>query len=418
MRSALPGKSSSNTVVALTKAALRIFRLADVADAIGDLAGLGQANIKSFVRMAEEDLAKRPSAEFTAVAAADREWVEGVLARTYIGLAADPARLVMGESLIGAEAVVRLADKAMTAADRRDVDAASGDVRAYLTAVSWSIAYLISEWYSTNEDPNRAAMSQATGETLQTVREIQQLLEALRTHFDSSFASALVQLEQSTLKDTCSSPDPEPERIVFELDFGFAPLATEAELAELVSAAFVAVLEDRPVLIEVSLPPLDEDVKELGDALHVAQLKRRFQNKARRLRLTLTAFFSPQVEAAWAPYLQGVPARVTVVRAILTGQEETGARLQIWRSTPALPSVFIQLTPDEVHAVVESVGLGHWDHLKLGAGWRAADELPRSVIVEKVMPGILTELVRWEKISDENWAVDMLFLPSWHIGAG
>lgn len=417
MRSALPGKSSPNTTVALTKVALRLFRLADLADAIGDLTGLGQESIQSLVRTAEKELANRTSAEFTAVATADREWVEGVLARTYIRLAADPARQIMGESLIGAEAVVRLADEAMSTDDRRDVFAASDDARAYLTALSESIAYLISEWYSTNAEPNRAAMSQAVGETLQTVRAIPNLIEALKAHLDSSLAPTLFQLEQSTLEDHGSSPEPEPERIVFELDFGFAPLATDAELAELVSAAVVAVLEDRPVRIEVSLPTLDEDVKKFGDAVRAAQLKRERQKKARRLRLALSAFFSPQVEAAWALYL-GVPARVTVVRAILAEQEATRAKLDVWRTTPPRASAPIWLTPDEVHAVVESVGLNHWDHLKGGAGWRAADELPRSVIVEKVMPSILAELVRGEVTSEEDWTADVLFLPSWHIGQG
>ena len=418
MRSALPGKSSPNTTVALTKVALRLFRLSDLADAIGDLTGLGQASIESLVRTAEQGLANRPSAEFTAVATVDREWVEGVLTRTYIGLAADPARPIMGESLIGAGAVVRLADEAMTADDRREVDAASDDVRAYLTAVSESIAYLISKWYSTNEEPNRAAMSQVAGETLQTVRAIPDLIEELKAHLDSSLAPVLVRLEQSTLEDPSSQPEPEPERIVFELDFGFAPLATDAELTDLVSAAVVAVLEERPVCIEVSLPTLDEDLKEFGDAVRVARMKREHQNKARRLRLALLTFFSPQVEAMWATYLQGVPARVTVVRALLREPETTRAKLDVWRTTPPRASAPIWLTPDEVHAVVESVRLGQWDHLRGGAGWRAADELPRSVIVEKVMASILTELVREEVTSEEGWAADVLFLPSWHIGQG
>jgi hypothetical protein len=234
---------------------------------------------------------------------------------------------------------------------------------------------------------------------------------------ESFIRRQLAQLEQSTLQDHGSSPESEPERIVFELDFGFAPLATDAELTELVSAAVVAVLEDRPVLIEVSLPTLDEDVKKFGDAVRAAQLKREYRTKAERLRRTLTAFFSPQVESEWGFYLGG-HARVTVVRAILAGQVATRAKLDVWRTTPPRASAPIWLTPDEVPAVVESVKLKHWDHLAGGAGWRAADELPHSVIVEKVMPNILAALVRGEVTSEENWKADVLFLPSWHIGQG
>lgn len=417
MRSELPGRSSPNTAVALTKVTLRLFQLPELADAIGDLTGLGQKTIQSLVRMAEKNIADRASAEFTAVATEEREWAEGLLARTYIRLSQDPARQIMGESLIGADALVRLADRAMADVDRREVSAASDNAQAYLAALSGSIAYLISEWYSTNAEPNRAAISQAVGETLQTVRDIPNQLETLKAYLESSLDPVLFRLEQSTLDVPGPPPEPEAERIVFELDFGFAPLATDAELTDLVTAAVVTVLEDRPVRIEVTLPTLDEDMKKFGDAVLAAQLKRDRQNKARRFQLILSAFFSPQIETAWALYL-GVPDRVTVVRAILAEQETTGAKLDVWRTTPPRVSAPIWLTSDEVHAVLDSVELGHWEHLRMGAGWRSADELPRSIIVEKVIPSILAELVRTEVISEEDWTAEVLFLRSWHIGQG
>jgi hypothetical protein len=413
--SALPGKSSPNTAVALTKVALRLFKLGELADAISGLTGLKQTTVESLVRSAELELANRPSAEFSAVAVADRKWVENMLARTYGGLAAHSAHRVMSESLVGAAAVVLLADEAMTDADRRDVDATSDDVRAYLTAVSWAIATLISEWYATNEEPNRAAMSRAAGETLQTVRA---LPDALKAHLDSSIALVLARLEQPALENASSPPEPEPERILFELDFNFAPLATDTELVELVSAAVVAVLTDKPVRIDVSLPTLDSDVAKFRDAVLRAQIKRERQNAALRLRLVLLAFFSIQVEEAWPSFLRGVPDRVTVVRAILAGKGATGSKLDVWRTTPPLAWAPIWLTPDEVQAVVNSVGLSHWDHLRGGAGWRAVDELPHSLIVEKVMSSILAELVRQNVTNEADWSADALFLPSWHIGQG
>lgn len=419
MRSALPGKKTSpNTAVGLTKVALRLFGLPELANAISDLTGLGNTTMQSMVRTAENELANRTSAEFNAVTTSDREWVESLLTRTYTKLAAEPARQVMSEGLIGPKAVARLAHEAMTADDRRDFDAASDDARAYLTALSESIAYLISEWYSTSPEPNRAAMSQATGESLQTLRSIPNLIEALKTHLDASLGPILLKLEQSTLGDTTSPPEPDPEQIVFELDFSFAPLATRDELNELVTTAVMAVLEGRPVRIEVSLPTLDEDVKRFGDAVRAAQLKRDWKTKAQRRRLALSAFFSPQVEAAWGFHLNGVPDRVTVVRAILMEQQTTGSKLDVWRTTPPVASAPIWLTPDEVKKVVESVGLGHWDHLAGGPGWRDASQLPHSVIVEKVMSSILAELVRRDVTTGENWTADVLFLPSWHIGQG
>ncbi len=129
MGSALPGKSSANTAVTLTRVALRLFQLGDLADAIGDLTGLGRANVDSLVRKAQAELADHAATEFTAVPLADRQWAEGVLRHAYVQVALDPARRVMGDSLIGPEAVALLAQEAMSAEDAREVIAASEDTR-------------------------------------------------------------------------------------------------------------------------------------------------------------------------------------------------------------------------------------------------------------------------------------------------
>lgn len=418
MRATLPGESSPKTTVALTKVALRLLGVSELAHAIGDLAGLRRTSIPSLVQDAQKQIADHSSAEFTAIGSADRAWVEDLLSRTYTRLATDPARHVMGESLIGATAVARLADEAMTAEEQREVGAASDDVRAYLTALSESIAYLVSQWYSASQESSRAAMSQAAGETLHIVREIPGLVEGVKAHLESSLATALARLEQPTQDESGSSPDPESEQVRFELDLHYAPIATDAIFTDLVSTATVAMLENRPFRIDVSMPTLDDELKGIDDAVRVAQLKRNCLAKAHGLALAVSAFFSPQVEKFWASYLHGVPDRVAVVRAIFTGQKGTRAKLDVWRTTPPLASAPIWLTQDEVPAVLESVELGHWDYLRGGAGWRAADELPRSIIVEKVMPSILTELVRREVTAEEGWPAEVLFLPSWHIGQG
>src|SRR5690606_38758379 len=119
---------------------LRLLGVSELADAIGDLTGLRRTTISSLVRDAQNQITEHSYAEFTAIGSADREWAEDLLSRTYIRLATDPTCQVMGESLIGATAVARLADEAMTAEERREVDAASNDVRAYLSALSESIA--------------------------------------------------------------------------------------------------------------------------------------------------------------------------------------------------------------------------------------------------------------------------------------
>lgn len=421
LSAALPGGSPSNTPVAITKVALRLIGLPDVADAVGDLTGLGRSNVQALVRAAEKEVATRPSSEFTAVGEADREWVEGVLSRTYSNLASEPRRHLMVEGIVGAKAVAKLANEAMSPTDRRDVDAATEDVRTYLDAVSESIAFLVAEWYATNAEANRAAMSQVAGETLQTVRGIPDLIGELRKYIDSGLASALAKLDAGHLgrvEVPVSEQPEEPMTIVFEVDMTFRPTATVEELAETVGTAVLAALEDRPFEIVVSLPTLDADLAVYQDPIVIAQQKREFNGKARRLATTLTAFFSPQVEGVWSHYMKGVPDRVRVVRGIFAGQRATSAKLDVWRTEPPLANAPIWLTPDEVSAVLESVQLGHWDHLRAGAYWRAADELPRPLIIDKVMPSILAELVRRGVTADPEWPADALLLAAWHIGQG
>ncbi|CAN7407372.1 hypothetical protein LJR042_002568 [Microbacterium maritypicum] len=416
MAEALPGKSSPNIPVALTKVALRLIGASDLADAIGDLTGLGRKSIDTLVRTAKSQISDHASAEFVAVGQADREWAESMLSRTYVRLATDPARPVMSEGLIGAEAVARLADAMIVADDRRVLNSSSDDVQAYVTAVSEAIAYLISQWYSTNAEANRAAMSQAAGETLRAVRGLPDLADDIKAHFDAVIEPAIEQLRQSAA--SAEEPEPQGEQFDFELDGELALIASEDELADVVQAIVVALYEEKPFRVEVSLPTLDDQLKGIDDVMVASQIRRRYQAKARRAQLALSAFFTAQIESVWTPYLRNISDRVVVVRAIVADQVPAGSKLDVWRTEPPLASAPIWLTSDEIAATVESTRLGEWDHLRGGAGWRAADELPHSVIREKVMPSILAELVRREVTTKDGWDAEAALLPHWHIGQG
>lgn len=398
--------------------ALRLFRLADLADAIGDLTGLGHATVASMAVQAQKDLAGHSSVEFVAVSLADRQWAEDVVTRAYVRLARDPQQRIMSESLVGPDQIVKLADDAMQVEDGRELQTMSDDLRAYVSALSRSIAYLVCRWYATSDEPNRVAMSQATGETLRTVRRLPSLIEDVKAHLDSSVAAALARLEQSTQTTAKVEESTEAESVFFELDFALALTTNEADLAARISAATVAVLEGKSINIIVSMPTLDSDVKYFGDVVYQAQLKRERLSAAHRLNLVLSAFFSPQVQSAWGHYLADLASHVSVVHAIISKQDATGSKLDVWRTIPPVASAPVWLDADEVKAVVESVRLNEWDQLRGGPGWRAADELPRSVIVEKVMASILHDLTRQGLTSDASWSEKMLQLPYWHIGQG
>lgn len=416
MRDALPGKSSINTTVAFTKVALRLLKVDELADAIGDLTGVGQKKIESLVRKAETEIDKRNSAEFVAVAMADREWAEGVVSRSYIRLANDPARDIMSESLVGVDAVVQLASKAMNAVDQKDVRTASDDIKAYMTALSRAVAQWICAWYSSNPEPNLPAMSKVAGETLQAVRELPHQINTMGDHLGTLISSVHSQAEQPE-KDELS-PSVEAELIVFELDGQLECQANYAELAELVSAATIAVIESRPISIVVKAQAYDETLDKVTDAVYRAQLRRRLHQKLKWFRDVLSAFFSAQAEVAWSPYLATVDQRVSLVRSVFANQYASGEKLDVWRTAEPNASAPVWLSSDEVQAVVQSTRVGHWDHLRMGAGWRAADELPDHVIREKVIVSILAELVRQGITLQNGWPASVLFLRQWHIGQG
>jgi hypothetical protein len=94
-----------------------------------------------------------------------------------------------------------------------------------------------------------------------------------------------------------------------------------------------------------------------------------------------------------------------------------GTKLDVWRTEA--PELFapVYLSTDEVEAVLSNFRFKSMKDLAFGAGWRAADELPRDIIVKKVLPRILTE-IELRRVDLANQERVVLVLPSWHIGQG
>ncbi|WP_144880689.1 hypothetical protein [Microbacterium paraoxydans] len=418
MGSDLPGKPSERVSVVLSKVALRMVGGGDFADAISDLTGLGRPSIEKLVRAAEKDLSQHGATEFGDLRPEDRQWAEEVLTNSYIALAADPARPMMGDSLIGPETVERLAREAMTDADVREMDRVGDDARAYLTALSMAIAHLVSNWYSTNPDANRVAMSQVAGETLATVRGMPAVLEEIREALNATYLPVLRRLEHSELPVDTDAPMPDEERISFALRYDLALIDTDEEFSDAVKRASIAVIEGRRVNVDVTMPTLDAELAPLPDPILIAEYKRGRLRKAERIRLALSAFFSRQVDEYWSTYLGWLPDRVAVARAIIADPVTQGTKLDVHRTVAPQASAPIWLTADEVTAVLEYLQLEHMGFLRVGPGWRHAGDLPRSVLLEKAMPAILHEVVRHAETEGDDWLGDILFLPYWDLGEG
>lgn len=403
--------SSEGVTIACGKAALRFLGKSDISDAIGDLTGIGKKSIKSLVKSSLQALNEGPASEYSAVSAEDRQWVEAVLTRAYSRLVELHAREVIVESLVSTEALVQLAERAMTDGDIRDLEKSSEDVRGYMNGLSRAIATVVSKWYLANPDANRSAQSLVVGETLGAVRRME-------TQTERNHAHIVRKLDQFT--NGLHVPEPEPELFTFEFDYKLESLTSEVELGELVTNAAVAVIERRAFSIEVTFPFLVTALESIDDKVSAAQLKRNYMSKSLRLERTLSAFFSPQVESVWGDFLEG-NNRTIAARNILNLQARitpTGQMLKVWRDDPDINPITIGLAPDEVQSILNSVGLEHWNQLASGAYWKAADELPESTIVTKVMPGILDMLTLQGRIHGVDWPANLLHLHGWHISQG
>lgn len=172
LSSPLPGKASAPTGVAVLKASLRIIGVSDLADVIGDLTGVGRATVETLAARAVSYLDEHASEEFRELGAADREWVQGVVSRCYQRLASDPERRMVRESVVGSAQLSRLAIESMSDADTAAVEQANDDARAYLVALSETIASLVTRWYESDREANQVATTMVAGETLERVRRL------------------------------------------------------------------------------------------------------------------------------------------------------------------------------------------------------------------------------------------------------
>lgn len=207
------------------------------------------------------------------------------------------------------------------------------------------------------------------------------------------------------------------EVVVFELDAQF--VLTESDFEELVKRAVVAAEMGFYVQAEVRLQEIDESQYQNVDPLAVARHRRSRIDWTTRASKKLSLLFSEAVRTAWSTYFNSVEDFVNVARTLLTPSypETSGTKLDVWRTMSPQLSAPVFLSEAEVDDLLIHLEFSHMKSLAMGAYWRAADELPRTLIQMKVIPSILEIFVRHidmtEPISHETFA-----LPSWHIGEG
>ncbi|MFP6561342.1 hypothetical protein WJ542_24005 [Paraburkholderia sp. B3] len=157
------------------------------------------------------------------------------------------------------------------------------------------------------------------------------------------------------------------------------------------------------------------------DSIELAAYRRQKARKGKRIASSISLAFSRPCFEPWGLYLQNASDWCELLLSIPKAFSDdrvsgTIEKLALWRTDDPTFQTSIRLTEAEVRDVLEATGLSKMEHLAFGAGWRSADELPRTLILSKVLPNILRSLASAEIDLTVLDLSPIVNLSSWHIG--
>jgi hypothetical protein len=158
-----------------------------------------------------------------------------------------------------------------------------------------------------------------------------------------------------------------------------------------------------------------------SDPVERAICRKSWESRASTMARVLQLLFSSPVQDGWSFLLRRSSDFVSVATAAIGwfggGKIASGTKFDVWRTTSPALSAPIYLNDDEVNSVLLKFGFNSIQHLSLGAGWRAADELPSNIIITKILPRVLIAIESGD-VDPGDKASGVLMLASWHIGLG
>lgn len=166
------------------------------------------------------------------------------------------------------------------------------------------------------------------------------------------------------------------------------------------------------------------------DIVSLSGFVRKKKERAAYIADSVVALFSQSVidlwglqvngSAEWAAILGGLLREFAESSGSQSRRDNTGkiTRLDVWRTEHPQASAPIWVSDVELQELMERRGFKDKEQLALGTGWIAADELPRNVILTKLMPRILISLrAPWKKVEGEEFT-SAIQLHAWHVGLG
>lgn len=202
------GPRATKVGVGVAKAVLRLAGGEALADAIGDLTGLGRTSIQTLARKGFAEAKQAADLELRALTEDERIWAEGVLTGAYSRLAAQPDLGLARESLLGQEALAAwVFGVGLDSQDKDALAAASEAAILYFQLIHQGLARAVSIWYVESTQPIAVATAGAVAEVLATVRRLDASLasgehEAARAHEES-----IESLREAAIAALSEAPD-------------------------------------------------------------------------------------------------------------------------------------------------------------------------------------------------------------------
>lgn len=404
-----PGQRTERLARA-SKVLLRFTGATEMADALNDVSGTGSVSLSQAVRRAERSFDERAEHEFRDLGTEDREAAKDLVVRAYEWIVSDPRQVMVVESVVGTEAIEAHVDTHLAAHHDAELRRESEDFRACVAAFSRAVAAQIRSLCETVPGANRVAMTRAMGEQLQLTRDIAAKLDGVHDLLSTTASASSAPGERA---------EERRERIEFTIglkDDWYALADDPASFRATVERAVTAVMMHHEIDIVVSAPDWTAGLMEVDDTLGRPRALRQVRSICERIEFGLKVLFSAQVESAWGHCLRTLDDWVTVARSSFDQPPSAGTLLKIWRTSPPRITAAAYLSPEETSAMLAHLGFDSTDQLSLGAFWRAADELPSRLIVERALPAVLRALSLQLDSVTEDLPEGALSLPSWHIG--
>ncbi|WP_266168887.1 hypothetical protein [Dyella subtropica] len=191
-----------------------------------------------------------------------------------------------------------------------------------------------------------------------------------------------------------------------------------ADLQNLATRCAIHAIDGRRVEFVVRLQPTILKT-EPADPLWRPRYEKARQERADILKQCLDILASPEVHRWWSHYLSTVAdwqAAMTELmeEASIRPYQPMGHKIDVWRTAKPKLSAPIYLASAELSELIEHLKIQSMRELQFGPDNYCAVDLPREIVVKRLIPRIVLELIGHDLVVDSA----VLNLMSWHIGDG